>query len=217
MRSATTTALTIRFDNADVVRSLDPATGTLTALPIGINEVRLLGAEDIVKGPRLFDEAGVPCGFGPELVVDGEVRAETAVTATVSKTINDNLLAASPGGGRVVSLDAGRHVVEALSTAQYAVEAVALEPVTAAPAGVVEPPTVVEWGSTQRIVDVPGADVARILETTENASDGWRASLDGEDLQEVRVDGWRQGWLVPAGASLTKSACAASTSSICWA
>ena len=197
------TALTIRFDNADVVRSLDPATGTLTALPIGINEVRLLGAEDIVKGPRLFDEAGVPCGFGPELVVDGEVRAETAVTATVSKTINDNLLAASPCGGRVVSLDAGRHVVEALSTAQYAVEAVALEPVTAAPAGVVEPPTVVEWGSTQRIVDVPGADVARILETTENASDGWRASLDGEDLQEVRVDGWRQGWLVPAGASGT--------------
>ena len=195
------TALSIRFDNADVVRSLDPATGTLTALPIGVNEVRILGAEDIVKGPRLFDEAGVPCGFGPELVIDGVVTAETAVSATVSQTISDALLPAVPCGGRVVSLSRGTHVVEALSTAQYSVEAIALEPVGAPVTGGAETPEVLEWGSTHRVVEIPASDAPRILETTENLNDGWTATADGERLQPVRVDGWRQGWIVPAGAA----------------
>ena len=194
------TALTIRFDNSDVVRSLDPGTGSLTALPIGVNEVRILGAEDLIKGPRLVDDAGVPCGFGPELVVDGEVRAESAVTASVSQTLTDALLPASACDGRIVSLAAGSHVIEALSTAQYAVEVVALEPVDAPVASEAEAPEVTEWGATHRMVDVPASDVPRILETTENANSGWRATLDGEQLSAVRVDGWRQGWIVPAGA-----------------
>ena len=194
------TALTIRFDNSDVVRSLDPGTGSLTALPIGVNEVRILGAEDLIKGPRLVDDAGVPCGFGPELVVDGEVRAESAVTASVSQTLTDALLPASACDGRIVSLAAGSHVIEALSTAQYAVEVVALEPVDAPVASEAEAPEVTEWGATHRMVDVPASDVPRILETTENANSGWRATLDGQQLSAVRVDGWRQGWIVPAGA-----------------
>jgi arabinofuranan 3-O-arabinosyltransferase len=196
-------ALTIRFDNADVVRSLDPDTGNLTALPIGVTEVRILGAEDIVKGPRLIDDAGVPCGFGPELVIDGDVRAETSVTATVSETITDALLRATPCGGRVVTLSQGSHVIEALSTAQYAVEAVALEPVGATPSAAATAPTVQEWDGTHRVIDIPAAQGPRILETTENANAGWRASLGGAELQPIRVDGWRQGWIVPAGVTGT--------------
>jgi arabinofuranan 3-O-arabinosyltransferase len=192
-------ALTLRFDNADVVRSLDPATGTLTALPIGINEVRILGAEDIVKGPRLFDDAGVPCGFGPELLVDGDVRAETSITSTVSEVLTDSLLPATACGGRLVSLEAGRLVVEAMSTAQYAVDMVVLEPVSAAPAVRDEPAQVIDWGATHREVRVAEAAHVRILETNENANDGWQATLDGAVLTPVRVDGWRQGWVLPVG------------------
>ena len=193
------TSLTMRFDNADVVRSLDPETGALTALPIGINEVRILGAEDIVKGPRLIDDVRVPCGFGPELSVDGEVRAETAISGSVSQTLTDALLPASPCGGRIVSLAAGDHVIEALSTAQYAVEAISLEPVTSVAGTPDQAPVVLQWDSTRREVDITAADAPRILETTENANDGWRATLDGRDLEAIRVDGWRQGWIIPAG------------------
>ena len=196
-------ALTIRFDNADVVRSLDPDTGKLTALPVGVTEVRILGAEDIVKGPRLVDDAGVPCGFGPELVVDGDVRAETSITASVSQTLTDALLPATPCGGRVVTLSQGSHVIEALSTAQYAVEALALEPVDAARSASAATPTVEEWDATHRVIAIPASQTPRILETTENLNAGWHATLDGIDLQPIRVDGWRQGWIVPAGVSGT--------------
>ncbi|MFM1966534.1 MAG: hypothetical protein RL134_2259, partial [Actinomycetota bacterium] len=196
-------ALTIRFDNADVVRSLDPGTGSITALPIGVNEVRILGAEDIVKGPRLVDDVGVPCGFGPELAVDGDARVETAVTATVSQTLTDSLLPVTACGGRIVDLEAGRHVIEAQSTAQYAVEAIVLEPVDFSVTDAEGSPEVLEWESTQRVVEVPASDVPRILETTENANAGWRANVGGIELQPIRVDGWRQGWVVPAGVSGT--------------
>ena len=194
------TSLQIRFDNADVVKTVDPTTGVPTALPVGVNEVRILGAEDIVKGPGLDDVKIVPCGFGPDLVVDGSVRAETSVMATVRGVLTDSLITATPCGGRVLALDAGPHVVDVASTDEYVVEVVALEPVDAAIAAPVEAPAVQEWGSTHRIVDVPVSDVPRILETTENANSGWRATLDGEQLSAVRVDGWRQGWIVPAGA-----------------
>jgi arabinofuranan 3-O-arabinosyltransferase len=33
----------------------------------------------------------------------------------------------------------------------------------------------------------------------ENFNAGWRAQLHGRDLQAVRLDGWKQGWLLPAG------------------
>ena len=196
-------ALTIRFDNADVVRSLDPGTGSLTALPIGVNEVRVLGAEDIVKGPRLVDDVGVPCGFGPELAVDGDARVETAVSATVSQALTDSLLPVSACGGRLVALEAGTHVIEAQSTAQFAVEAIVLEPVDLPVTRPDVAPEVIEWHATQRVVEVPSSDVPRLLETTENANAGWRASVGDEALQPVRVDGWRQGWIVPAGVSGT--------------
>ena len=195
------TSLEIRFDNADVVRSVDPATGVPTTLPVGVNEIRILGAEDLAKGPRLDEVKVVPCGRGPALTIDGGVRAQTAVMTNVSQLVTDSLIPATPCGGRVVELDAGTHVIEVASTDEYTVEVVALEPVEASVAGATEAPEVEEWGTTHRTVDVPASDAPRILETTENANPGWSASLNGEQLQPVRVDGWRQGWIVPAGAT----------------
>ncbi len=206
------TSLRLRFDNANVLRSLDPQTGALTRLPIGINEVRLLGAEDIVKGPRLVDDVGVPCGFGPELTVDGAGVVETAVSASVGKTLTDELLVATPCGGRVIDLEAGSHVIVGESTAEFAVEAIVLEPIEAevrvgsaktpllGPAAVrAGPVDVTSWTATQRRVSIDPADTPRILETTENHNDGWEASASGRTLTPVRIDGWRQGWIVPAG------------------
>jgi arabinofuranan 3-O-arabinosyltransferase len=45
-----------------------------------------------------------------------------------------------------------------------------------------------------------GAGDRAFLATTENFNAGWRARLGDRVLEPVRLDGWRQGWVVPSGA-----------------
>ena len=62
--------------------------------------------------------------------------------------------------------------------------------------------TVRSWGAESRDVEV-GAGDASYLVVNENANAGWEATLAGEQLPSVTIDGWRQGYLVPAGAGGT--------------
>ena len=48
---------------------------------------------------------------------------------------------------------------------------------------------------------VPAEDAARTVVLTERFDAQWRATLDGAELEPVEVDGWAQGFTVPAGAS----------------
>src|SRR5262249_12159455 len=54
------------------------------------------------------------------------------------------------------------------------------------------------WGSESRRVRV-GPGGASYVALTENFNSGWTATLHGRRLQAVRLDGWRQAWVVPAG------------------
>ncbi|WP_324273089.1 hypothetical protein [Blastococcus brunescens] len=42
-----------------------------------------------------------------------------------------------------------------------------------------------------------------VLRIPENVNDGWRATLDGRPLELVVLEGWQQGYLLPAGSSGT--------------
>jgi arabinofuranan 3-O-arabinosyltransferase len=42
-----------------------------------------------------------------------------------------------------------------------------------------------------------------VLSVPENANDGWVATMAGRTLERVRVDGWQQAWVVPAGSGGT--------------
>lgn len=46
---------------------------------------------------------------------------------------------------------------------------------------------------------VPGATTPRTIELAERYDGSWRARVGGTELEGVRVDGWAQGFLVPAG------------------
>src|SRR5690606_7168592 len=59
-----------------------------------------------------------------------------------------------------------------------------------------------DWLGDRRTVTV-GSGAASYLTTYENYNKGWTATLDGEELTPVRLDGWQQGWRVPAGAGGT--------------
>jgi arabinofuranan 3-O-arabinosyltransferase len=62
--------------------------------------------------------------------------------------------------------------------------------------------TVTTWGDEHRQVAM-SAGPASILTVHENFNKSWRASANGHALQAIRVDGWQQGFVVPAGVALT--------------
>jgi arabinofuranan 3-O-arabinosyltransferase len=49
-------------------------------------------------------------------------------------------------------------------------------------------------------VTVHQGPTAAYLEVHENAAPGWSATLNGQTLKAVTLDGWQQGFLIPAGA-----------------
>jgi arabinofuranan 3-O-arabinosyltransferase len=60
------------------------------------------------------------------------------------------------------------------------------------------PVRVLAWKQEYRQVRIgPGA--AAYLELHQNASAGWTATMDGRTLAPVRLDGWQQGFVIPAG------------------
>ena len=62
--------------------------------------------------------------------------------------------------------------------------------------------TIRSWQPDQRRLSIgPGA--ASYLEVHENYNPGWAATLNGQQLTPVRLDGWQQGFVVPAGAGGT--------------
>src|SRR5699024_4802802 len=70
--------------------------------------------------------------------------------------------------------------------------------------------TTVEWEHARRALHVPAAPRERVLVVPENVSPAWQATLVAEDgtalpdPRPVTVDGWKQGWVLPAsGAGMT--------------
>ncbi|MCB0944149.1 MAG: hypothetical protein KDB49_03585, partial [Mycobacterium sp.] len=56
------------------------------------------------------------------------------------------------------------------------------------------------WGPDRRQIDVARAATARVLVIPESVNPGWVAhTADGVTLTPVLVNGWQQGWVVPAG------------------
>jgi arabinofuranan 3-O-arabinosyltransferase len=99
----------------------------------------------------------------------------------------------------VLSLGAGSHTLAAATPGTFAVTDVSLSSVRpVAGSEAYRAVTVRSWQPDQRRVSVaPGA--ASYLEVHENYNPGWTAALDGQRLTPVRLDGWQQAFILPAG------------------
>ncbi|TDV41758.1 arabinofuranan 3-O-arabinosyltransferase [Actinophytocola oryzae] len=182
----------------DGVARFSLTTGSIEVRLIGgspaLDELRLLGM-DLPAPPRTFT---VPCGQGPAVTVDGVTYA-TSVSGSLA-----DYLAHRPLGFRTcedltggLDLPSGRHEVATSRSPSFVVQDLWLL------SGDADRPTTratraTTWDVTHRSVEV-GAGSAAVLSVPENANPGWVAHLNGEELRRVRVDGWQQAWLVPAG------------------
>ena len=195
--------VSIRVLAAAIVWSTDSVTQASRMLPIGVGELALHGPDLEPATPA--KRIDIDCNAGLTLQVDGRavpLRASVPVT----DALTGRPVLAAPCSDDRVSLAAGPHRFRLAGTAVVAPQSLTAtaDGVAALNRPAVSPgsTTVLSWGATRRQVKVQaGAD--SYLVVRENTNAGWRASLNGARLQAVTLDGWQQGFLVPAGSSGT--------------
>nr|WP_245716749.1 DUF3367 domain-containing protein [Nocardia mikamii] len=194
------------------------ALGLTQEQPPGLAEVSVLGPDYPAPAPgdRLVT---VDCDHGPTLAVAGRVL-RTSVTATADELRTGKPVSATvcaPGetgnGGDTVDLPPGSVDVTVAPTDLFSVDELRLDntafaadgspaPATeSTPAPAVENTAPEPPGNEGRPagIDAPPGDRLLVLPLSTNV--GWTAhTRDGHTLRPVVVDGWKQGWVIPADA-----------------
>ena len=168
---------------------------TARLAPLGMSEIRLLpGRVDL---PLVGDTpTGNVCGFGPRVEVDGRTY-DTRVRGLMGDVQSSGPLGIEPCDGPI-EMSEGTHRVRIRSTEQFQPVSVLLKSQRALSRDLPTRTLTVRSTTDTRQVARVGPGAESVLTTTRNFNAGWRATLDGRELEPVRSDGWAQGWVVPA-------------------
>jgi arabinofuranan 3-O-arabinosyltransferase len=203
-RPIVTKQVTLSFWNgAGLAESYDPTSRTYTPLGIGISELRLPGIQTVSRASTDPDIVQLLCGTGPTMHVDGKTFATSATAHVGSLRTLSPVTFRACGSGSAIALSSGQHDVVLSSTPLWTAGGIvfrsdaAAEPSDSAP-GTVD---VRRWTNTSRTVQLGARSADSVLVVHENVNAGWRAKLDGTALRPVTIDGWQQGYLVPAGSA----------------
>ncbi|MEU8423434.1 alpha-(1-_3)-arabinofuranosyltransferase [Micromonospora sp. NPDC048835] len=200
-----TDEITVQFLDKPSATSTDPYKLRLPErLPIAVGEVTVLPGAPTVA-PRLDTQLSLACGSGPTLQV-GAARVTTTLRGTLRDLLEMREMAVTPCGRdrtRPLDLGGGEQRVVATASELAAPTRLALVPrtPTPSPSAAASATEIESWAATERRVRVAGHPVDRVLAVRENTNTGWQATLGGRTLKPLVVDGWQQGWILPAGAS----------------
>ncbi|MFW0788263.1 alpha-(1-_3)-arabinofuranosyltransferase domain-containing protein [Gordonia sp. CPCC 205333] len=147
----------------------------------------------------------IGCDRGLGITAAGQVvRLKVSTTARALR--NGDPVLAYPCEDTPLRLPTGRQEISVNPSGVFNVVGVDLSargpdaPTDTAGASVRVPRTL-KWDVTHRQLSVPSARDAQVIVVPESANSGWRASIDGSALTSITVNGWQQGWIVPAGKS----------------
>ncbi len=172
-----------------------------TSLPVGVSEIALIGADDLRRELPKDEQVFLPCGVGPDVVIDGDTTSRTSVSGRVEDFMRGRTLDAL-ACSEPVAIPAGEHRVEVRSSKAFQPLVAAFAPEQEyGPTGRPESPSIQTWDATKRTADLPPSDKDRVLELAENFNPGWSAEVGDQSLTPLRVDGWKQAFVVPAGVS----------------
>ncbi|GLY91456.1 coagulation factor 5/8 type [Actinoallomurus iriomotensis] len=138
------------------------------------------------------------CGLGPKLRVNGRT-----VPTRASGSFAD-VLAGRPlrfTACRTVRLRAGANTLDPVAFDSFRIDSAVVDPadgIASVPPARQSYVRVTRWTSQARTVEVD-AEQESYLTVDENYNAGWRATIGGRTLRSVRLDGWRQAWIVPRG------------------
>ena len=175
---------------------------TTQQTPLQITDVTIPGvppATDPSRAPLTL-----PCGSGPQLTLNGTTLA-TTVSGTYSDLLTGQPMQFAACGPVTVGLGANElyeRATDAFALDTAVVDHLGSRSVAARPgrpnrryeAAV----SVARWTTSDRILLV-AASQQSYLEINENFNPGWQARIGTAVLRPVRVDGWKQAWIIPAG------------------
>ncbi|HVB92607.1 MAG TPA: alpha-(1-_3)-arabinofuranosyltransferase family protein [Acidimicrobiales bacterium] len=152
-----------------------------------------LTSEAELKAPFVL-----PCGSGPTVTMDG-VHYPTAVSGTMGDFYALRPMSMTPcPGGRALTLLPGTHTFTAGDdSGSFKITSLLLIGTPLQQLGPPRSVTVVRWGAEDRTVTA-SAGPAAIVNVHQNFSSGWMAMVNGRRLHAVRLEGWQQGWILPA-------------------
>ncbi|TFV61727.1 UNVERIFIED_ORG: DUF3367 domain-containing protein [Bacillus sp. AZ43] len=194
----TTDRLEISFPLREELISFDPYTRGLSTLGVGVSELRVDGLQ---PAPAATPVA-LPCGAGPVVAVDGQPR-QTSLTTTLGALRGLQRVPLTLCGGTGTGwLREGEHRLVATASDAFTVASATLvrageEPAADGPAR--RAADVERWDREHRTVAVGERSEPTLLVVPENVNPGWVATLAGEELETLAVDGWQQGYVLPAG------------------
>ncbi|TQM67451.1 arabinofuranan 3-O-arabinosyltransferase [Actinomadura hallensis] len=146
----------------------------------------------------------LPCGYGPKLRAGPAGTRGSLIQTRAVGTLGD-LLAGRPltfTACRRATLAEGanRLAAEPLDAFRIDTVTVGAKPAEEEAAGAPRPVKIRSWGPGSRELEVDAAATSFLM-VNENFNEGWTAAVGGKELRPVRLDGWKQGWIVPAGTS----------------
>ncbi|MCF8609351.1 DUF3367 domain-containing protein [Gordonia sp. HY285] len=183
--------------------------------PAGIAEVDVLptvaGPATARSGPAATDvdrPIVVGCDTDPRgplgLGLSAAGRIQRLQVSTTARALRDgDPVVATVCPSEPLRLPAGEQEVTVNPGDAFTVDSVELHTPGPDPVGTSVPAQTRTWDATSREAIVDAADAPRILSVPESTNTGWHARLDGHDLEPIVVNGWQQGWIVPAGAAGT--------------
>ncbi|MGV0781329.1 alpha-(1-_3)-arabinofuranosyltransferase domain-containing protein [Mycolicibacterium sp. XJ775] len=145
----------------------------------------------------------LPCGQGPIIGVAGQF-IQTSVRTTVGALLDGDPIAAQPCRTGPVTLPAGQQELLVSPGAAFVVDGVVLNTPEAAQLRVATttPVAAPVWSPDRRQVELPASRKPRALVVPESVNPGWIArTADGTALKPVKINGWQQGWVIPADES----------------
>lgn len=175
--------------------------------PPGLAEVSVLGGDGRPVAPadpsrNRSRRVSLGCGHGPIIAIAGRF-VHTSITTTVGALLDDQPVPAHPCDKQPIALPPGEQELLISPGSAFVVDSATLSGPTAAHslAGSTTTPAVIgTWDAARREATVSGAARPRVLVVPESINGGWVArTADGTRLVPVAVNGWQQGWVVPAG------------------
>lgn len=178
--------------------------------PPGLAEVTALGPdhEPVAAADPAANRSRpvtIGCGQGPVVAVAGRF-VPTTISTTVGDLLDGHPVAARPCDTAPIALPPGHQELLVSPGSAFVVDGARLSDPhapAAAPAATDTAATGV-WRADRREVRLRPADRDRVLVVPESVNPGWVAHTEsGRPLTAVTVNGWQQGWVVPAGTAGT--------------